>query len=378
MAIVLLLIKRDWNGDFQLSTSRVPVNELRPGERVQSIYLLDDFQLRPRKDGGNFMTLVLRDATGKVTGVMWDNFLPLTNGTVKPNDYVQVLGDVLVHQNQMQIRVAKLEKVADSDVSPSDFLPVSPIPIEQLEKDFWQLVDTIKDEELNKLVRSIFEIPRFWKKFRQAPSAVSMHQAYLGGLIEHTVGVTKNALKIAKNYPSANVDIILAGALLHDIGKTVEFSFDKKIAYTDMGRLIGHIPIGFAMIEFQAARLQNLSPNKKALVQHIVLSHHGYLEFGSPKQPHTVEALIVHHADQLDAQLSNCLEQSRNMTSSAKWEYRPMFERYMFAGSLDDLEAVELLHELGYSLGGYCTKKKSGTEEENASDLLNGLLPPEA
>ncbi len=357
--------------------AHLDIVNLRPGDFVDSIYLLEDFQIRPRRDGGSFLTMVLRDATGKITGIMWENFGTFRSGAIRESDYVRVTGEVLTHQNQLQIRVSKVEKVSDDAVNPEDFLPVTPYPIEELEKEFWRFVAEIQDTEVESLVRSMFGKPRFWSKFRRAPSAVTMHQAYLGGLLEHTVGVTRNALRIAENYPTANRDLVLAGALLHDIGKTIEFCYDKKIAYTDIGRLIGHIPMGYAMIEYEAARLRTLSPRKKVLIQHIVLSHHGYLEFGSPKQPLTVEALIVHHADQLDAQLSTCLESAQRSGANLKWEYHPMFERFMYTGSVDALDALELLREMGYAMGTPARVRRDAEEEGTVPDLLRGMLSDE-
>ncbi len=350
---------------------RVAVMNLRSGDRVDGVYLLDNYQIRPRKDGGSFLTMVLRDATGKITGVMWDNFDQFVNKAIRENDYIKIQGDVRSHQNQLQIHVSKVEKVPDETIDPEEFLPVTPYSIEQLESEFWALVREIRDADVQQLLQAIFGKPKLWKQFKRAPSAVAMHQAYLGGLLEHTVMVAKNALRIAENYPAVNKDILLAGALLHDIGKTLEFSYDKKIAYTDMGRLIGHIPMGYAMIEYEAARLGSLPAQKKVLIQHIVLSHHGYLEFGSPKQPHTLEAIIVHHADQLDAQISNFLEPRAGASSSSKWEYSPMFERVMYSGTHEDLEVTELLRALGYSLGLQGKKKDDRAELQPTEDLFS-------
>lgn len=357
------------------ASAHVRISDMRPGDHIEGVYLLQDFQIRPRKDGGNYLTMVLCDSSGKITGVMWDNFGPLRNGTIQVNDYVRVSADVQTHQNQLQLRVIKAEKVPDESVNPEEFLPVTPHNIEELARSFWNLVGEIEDPDLQKLVRAIFEKPRFWNMFKRAPSAVTMHQAYLGGLLEHTVMVAKNALRLAENYPDADRSLLITGALLHDIGKTLEFTYDKRIGYTDMGRLIGHIPMAYAMIEYEAARLGAPPVTKKVLVQHIVLSHHGLLEYGSPKQPQTLEALIVHHADQLDAQLSNYLEALQNPQSAAKWEYRPMFERHMYAGSYDELEVTELLRALGYTIRPPSPKRER-LETKTQEDLLNEIFPP--
>lgn len=357
----------------------IPVAELKSGARVESCYLLQNYQVRPKKDGSSFVTLVLKDASGKITGIMWDNFELLTAGFIKENDYVEVAGDVLTYQSQLQFKVNRISRVDDSEVNPASFLPVSPVPLAELEKSFHETVARITDPDLTKLVGAVFGNPVFWDRFRRAPSAVSMHQAYIGGLLEHTLCVVKNALKIADNYPATNRSLLITGGLLHDIGKTVEYVFDKKIAYSDMGRLIGHISIAHAMVELECSRIPDFPLGKKVLVQHIMLSHHGYLEFGSPKRPKTLEALILHHADQLDAQLSNYLDYvaaaARNGT---RWEFSSMFDRYMF-GAGDQVEGSELMRELSYHPHSPRDDGNALSELENAvpsNDLL-GAVPEE-
>ena len=316
----------------------IRIADLQSGTKVEAVFLLHNFQQRPKKDGNNFLTMALKDASGKITGIMWDNFAAVTSGGIKENDFVEVTGEVLTYNNQLQFKVSKLVKVSDSEVDAAFFLPVCPIPIPQLEKELQGRIEEITDADYKSLVKSVFDQPVFMEKFRRAPSAVSMHQAYLGGLMEHTLCVVRNALKMADNYPSANRSMLIAGGLLHDIGKIVEFSYEKKIAYSDAGRLLGHISIGNAMVECHCARLE-FPMAKKVLIQHMILSHHGVMEYGSPKCPATLEALILHHADLLDAQLSNFMEFATNAArTGTRWEYNNMFERHMFGGSeiLDD------------------------------------------
>ena len=353
----------------------VNIAELRSGTKVEACYLLQNFQTRPKKDGSNFVTLALKDASGKITGIMWDNFDHLSQGLIKDNDFVTVQAEVLTYNNQLQLRVAKICKVSDSEVDAAHFLPTCSVPLEDLERQLDEMIARIKDSDLRILVQAIFSKPAFRERFRRAPSAVSMHQAYIGGLMEHTICVTLNALRIAENYPAANKSLVVAAALLHDVGKTVEFSFEKKIAYTDVGRLIGHIAIGHAMVELECATMPEFPLAKKVLLQHVMLSHHGLLEYGSPKRPKTLEALIVHHADQLDAHLSNFLEYSANASKSGvRWEFSNMFDRYMF-GNGCEVEGCDLMREVTYASHAHSVRDESPAESLRNAVPSDELFP---
>ncbi|MBX7245854.1 MAG: HD domain-containing protein [Candidatus Sumerlaeaceae bacterium] len=353
------------------------ISELKSGTKVEACYLLQNFQVRPKKDGGNFVTLVLRDATGKLTGVMWDNFDSLTAGLIKENDFVEVAGDVLTYNGQLQFKATRVTKVPDDEVDGSYFMPRTQVPMAELEATLADLRGQIKDADYKLLIDTIFASSEFMDRFRRAPSAVSMHQAFLGGLFEHTLCVVKNALKIADNYPQANRSLLICAGLLHDIGKTVEFSYEKKIVYCDVGRLLGHISIGNAMVEVQCSRLPNFPMGKKVLVQHMILSHHGFLEFGSPKLPQTLEALILHHADLIDAQLANFIENMYSgEESGARWEYSNMLERQIYRNTTTEIEGSELMRLLSYGTG----RPRSVPSPEDyaravpADDLLQGAV----
>jgi 3'-5' exoribonuclease len=336
-------------GGKPVTLKYVPVNELQSGTRVVAVYLLQNPQVRNRKDGGSYASMMLRDATGWVPAVMWDGFDALATGQIKENDFVEVSGEVLTYNGQLQVKAGRIKKVRDEDVDETRFLPVSPFSVEEMERDLAALIAQITDPDLHRLVTAIFANEEFMSRFRRAPSAVSMHQAYLGGLLEHTLCVVKNALKIADNYPQANRSLLIAAGLLHDLGKTMEFVYDKKIAYSDVGRLLGHISMGNALVEVQCSKMPGFPPAKKVLVQHIILSHHGMLEFGSPKRPKTLEAIILHHADLIDAQISNYQEAlAHAMRTGSRWEYSAMFERYLMLAEDDDVEGSELMRQLVY------------------------------
>lgn len=324
-----------------------PISDLEAGTRIEACYLLHNFQLRPKKDGTHFATMVLRDATGKINCIMWENFELLATGAIQENNFIEVTGEVLLYNGQLQMKASRVRKIRDDEVDGSKFLPLSPVPATRLEKDLADLIARIEDPDLKQLVEAIHANPEFAERFRRAPSAVSMHQAYLAGLWEHTICVVRNALAIAANYPRANKSMLIAAGLLHDIGKTMEFVYDKKIAYSDVGRLLGHISMGNCMVELACSRIPNFPTAKKVLLQHIILSHHGLLEYGSPRRPKTLEAMILHHADLIDAQLSNYLECSANAQKSGmKWEYSNMFERYIMLDTSGDIEGSSLLYPM--------------------------------
>lgn len=352
----------------------IPICDLQAGSKVMVVYLLGNFQIRPKKDGSSYVTMVLRDATGKITGVMWDNFTSVTSGAIKENDYVEVGGEVNLYNGQPQMRVHRISSVDDSEVDTTFFLPRSPRCAEDMDAEIAELITQVQDPDYRRVLECVFSNDTFWQKFRIAPSAVSMHQAYLGGLIDHTLCVTKNTLKMAENYPAANRDLLITGALLHDIGKVIEFSFDRKIAYTDAGRLLGHISIGNAMIEVHCHNLPNFPVQKKILLQHMILSHHGTLEYGSPRCPATLEALILHHADILDAQLSNFNEYAEHAgRTGVRWEYSNMFERHMFGGS-EIIDEGNAAHVLSCSLHDHFMKMRRQLDEAPTAEEL---LEPE-
>lgn len=319
-----------------MSYQYIAIEDLQPGTKVIVVYLLANFQIRPKKDGSSYVTMVLKDATGKITGVMWDNFTSVTSGAVKENDYVEVGAEVNLYNGQPQLRVHRITSVDDALVDTAFFLPRSPRDGAEMNDELNGFIAQVQDPDYRQLLENVFSNDHFRTKFCAAPSAVSMHQAYLGGLIDHTLCVTKNALKMADNYPAANRDLLITGALLHDMGKVIEFSYDRKLAYSDAGRLLGHISIGNAMIEVQCHCLPDFPLKKKILLQHMILSHHGTMEFGSPKCPATLEALILHHADLLDAQLSNYMEFTESAEKTGtRWEFSRMFERHMLGGNVD-------------------------------------------
>ncbi len=325
-----------------------PIESLEPSQNVQAVYQLMNFQVRPKKDGGQFVSMLLRDSTGRISGMLWDNIEGFQTGKYADNDYLEVTGSAQLYKEQLQLRVTRVRKVSESEVDSSRFLPVSPRDLTQMREEFKQRVAEIADTDYRQIVESVFGNKEYMDSFEKSAAGVMMHHAYIHGLLEHTLGVASVALKIADNYPQVDRSLLLAAALLHDVGKVLEYSSDRSIVITDAGRLLGHISMGNALIEKHCTHFPDIPADKKVLLQHCLLSHHGEFEFGSPKRPKLPEALILHVADLIDAQLTAYYTLANSSGKGrAKWSTMamlPMFDHPMFfMGDEDSIEGADQL-----------------------------------
>jgi 3'-5' exoribonuclease len=250
---------------------------------------------------GSYILMVLSDKSGEINSVFW-NYEPEITGYLKSGDFLKVRGITVIHNTRVQLRVDKLTKIDESDVEVEDFIPQGTVDPDLLEQEIRDLLDTLKDEDHKKLASLFFDDPEFMKKFKIAPAAMNWHHSYAGGLMEHSLNVARICEYIQKIYPIAVRDTLILGALLHDIGKIHELSSGPAFEYTDPGRLIGHISMGYSMFETAVSKMDEIPRDLKFKISHIILSHHGVPEFGSPKRPKTMEAMIVRCADDLDAQ----------------------------------------------------------------------------
>jgi 3'-5' exoribonuclease len=283
--------------------------------------------------------------------VQWDNLQAYETGQIKDEAFVEVSGEITEYNGALQVRITRITPLPDQAVDPLWFLPACPRPIEDMVKELNQAIADVKDPHLSALLDSVFAPGEFRTAFERAPAAASIHHAYIGGLLEHTLSVRRNALNMAKNYEGVNLDLLSAGALLHDIGKTAEYSYDRKIGKTDAGELLHHIPMGVAAIEVHASRIPWFPASLKTHLQHLVVSHHGQLEFSSPSAPRTLEAIILHHADMLDAEVASLFEARKAAaTNGNRWDIVRMFDRRMFLATgessevLSGAEAVGMMH----------------------------------
>ncbi len=270
-------------------------------DELRGTYLLRRVELKKARNGKDYLDLEIGDASGALPAKMWDA-TPDLYRTLTGVDFVEVTGKIEVFQERKQVKLTVL-RPAEGRIDPRDFLPRSPFdPNERLAR-LRAIVATMASAPLRRLIASFLDDERFLARFLEAPAAVSNHHAYLGGLLEHIVSLAEACLTTCEAYPALDRDLLIAGAFFHDIGKVEELTVARAFEYSDRGRLIGHIVTGVLWIEERARAIPGFPPDTLDQLKHLVLSHHGELEWGSPVVPLTAEAIALHALDNLDAKL---------------------------------------------------------------------------
>ncbi len=284
------------------------IETLREGERINEIYLCKMKQSALTKAGKPYDNLVLQDKTGTLDAKIWD---PGSVGIDEFDalDYVAVTGDITSFQGNLQLSVKRARKVAEGEYDPKDYLPVSEKNVDEMYTELCTLIQGVGNPYLNRLLKSFFvEDTEFVKRFKFHSAAKSVHHGFVGGLLEHTLGVTKNCEYFAKAYPFLNHDLLVSAAIFHDIGKLEELSVFPENDYTDEGQLLGHIMIGAEMVGERIRTIEGFPTRLGNELKHCILAHHGELEFGSPKKPALAEALALSFADNMDAKMETIRE----------------------------------------------------------------------
>ena len=313
------------------------VEDIREKQPVEGLYLVRDKNNGITKNGKPYIALNLSDKTGLIKARVWDNAEKLDPG-FDQGDVACLKGFSVLYQGEMQLNIHAINRVGADDADPRDFLATSPLDPEQGFADIQAHIASVDDPHLHRLLELIFEDERIAAAFKQAPAAKSIHHDCLGGLIEHTLSVTRVAAMLAGHYDTVNRDLLLAGAMLHDIGKIYELSFERGFDYTDEGRLIGHIVLGMELISDTIKLVPDFPAQKALLIKHMILSHHGQLEFGSPKRPKTPEALLLSYADDMDAKMFDFTQFiNKEQRPETNWTgYHRLFNRYLYTGALDE------------------------------------------
>jgi len=298
------------------------INEINPGETIDDIYIVKDPILRSTTRGDLYIAMFLQDRTGQVNGRMWQATEAIYKALPKPG-FVHIQGRSELYQNNLQVIINNVSSVDTSDVSIDDFLAQTDKDTMQMFDDIKKIVNQVEHPQLKALVGAFLADTELMDKFRTAPAAIKMHHNYIGGLLEHTHNMLRVATAILPLYPDINADMVLAGIFLHDIGKTEELSYDMAFSYTDSGQLIGHISKSLVMINQKADTLRSKGTKiDQAIldaVGHIILSHHGQYEFGSPKLPATAEAFMVYYIDDLDAKMNQVTTLIESDISDSNW-----------------------------------------------------------
>ena len=295
---------------------------------ITSSFVVVSKQVKPKKTGEPYLALILGDRTGQVEAKMWDNVEDAIDA-FEQDDFLKVKGLLNKYKNRFQITVHRLRRLGDSEIDFSDYLPKTTKDIGDLWQTLAAFVASFRNPHLKALVEAFMADPEIAEAYRNAPAAKTLHHAYIGGLLDHVVSLCRSCDLMCQNYPQINRDLLLTGAFLHDIGKIHELTYNRSFSYTTRGQLLGHMIIELEMLQAKLAGIPGFPPELKILVEHLIISHHGHYEYGSPKLPMFPEALMLHYLDDLDSKMEAMRAQfEREADLDTAWtSYNPSLAR---------------------------------------------------
>ncbi len=343
-------------------------NSIKEKEKISDLFLVTKKDLALSKAGKQYLNMRVMDRSGEIEARVWDNVEEISENFIK-GDVVMVSGYAVSYQGRIQLNINSIKSVDPSSFSLSDFLPSTEYDPEEMMSELDAVIAGIGNKDIKVLLESVFLDEEVRGRFKRAPAAKGMHHPYLGGLLEHVVSLCRIADPVCSNYNGVNRDLVIAGLILHDIGKINELSYDSAFEYTDEGRLIGHITMGVDLIDAKIRKLPCFPQRLAVLIKHIILSHHGVLEFGSPKRPKTVEALIVSFLDDLDAKVNAMTTIKASSDGDENWSgYQRMFERFIYKGD----NFLEAEGDVGLSeQKDKAARTEQGGEEEEELELFS-------
>lgn len=317
------------------------IEELREGDRIDEKFLVKSARLSETRAGKPYLILTVMDKSGELAGPVWDNAERIQE-ICQPGECIHLKGSVQSYRDKLQLKVDEVAPVAREEIDLADFLQATIHDRSRMAEDLQLLVRSVANPFLRKLLNRFFGKGEIWERFQEAPAAKGIHHAYLGGLLEHSLSMARVAEMLAGHYQGVDRSLLIAGALLHDLGKIEELSMENGVIdYTARGRLKGHLVIGSEMVGRAAAHIADFPEELLESLQHLILSHHGRQEYGSPTVPMTVEAFVLNYIDELDSKM-NVLEQLRRKMNSTElsWsEYQRSLERYLYLNALQDEKA---------------------------------------
>lgn len=302
------------------------IKDYKEGDRISDIYLCKHKQSAVTKNGKPYDNVILQDKTGTLDAKIWD---PHSAGIEEFDslDYIEVYGDVNNFQGALQVNVKRVRCCREVEYDPADYLPVSSKDIDTMKKELLGFIDSIQNHYLKTLLQALFiKDEKFMKAFSQSSAAKTVHHGFVGGLLEHTLSVTKMCNFYCTQYPLLNRDLLLSAALCHDIGKTQEISPFPQNDYTDDGQFLGHIVIGVELVGEKIRDIEGFPKILASELKHCILSHHGEYEFGSPKKPAIMEAMALYFADNTDAKMQTFTELFNKTTETGWLGYNRLFE----------------------------------------------------
>lgn len=302
------------------------IKELKDGDRVFDIYLCKHKVSAVTKNGKPYDSVILQDKTGTVDAKIWD---PNSAGIAEFDalDYIEVYGDVTSFQGALQVNVKRIRKCQEGEFNPADYLPVSKYDIGEMFTELLEYVNKVENPYLKQLLEAFFvKDEKFIKAFQQSSAAKTVHHSFVGGLLQHTLCVTRLCDYYCRAYPLLNKDLLITSAICHDMGKTKEISLFPENDYTDDGQFLGHIVIGVEMVGEKIRQIPNFPPILANELKHCILSHHGEYEYGSPKKPAIMEAVALNFADNTDAKMQTFTELMENTTETGWLGFNRLFD----------------------------------------------------
>jgi 3'-5' exoribonuclease len=269
---------------------------------VTSTFVVVAKQIKPKKTGEPYLALTLGDRSGQLEAKMWDNVEEVLQA-FEQDDFLKIKGLINKYKQRFQLTIHKLRKLGDSEIEFADYLPKTTKDIDELWRTLSDFVSGFQNQYLKALVQAFMADPEIAAAYRNAPAAKTLHHAYIGGLLDHVVSLFLSCDLISRNYPQINRDLLLTGAFLHDIGKIHELTYNRSFSYTTKGQLLGHMIIELEMLQAKLTQVPGFPEELKTLVEHLIISHHGRYDFGSPKLPMFPEALMLHYLDDLDSKM---------------------------------------------------------------------------
>ena len=295
---------------------------------ITSSFVVVSKQVKSKKSGEPYLALTLGDRSGHIEGKMWDNVADALTA-FEQEDFIKVKGLLNKYNNRFQLTIHKIRRLGESEVDFADYLPKTTKDIGELWRRLAAMVATFQNPHLKGLVEAFMADPEIAEAYRTAPAAKSLHHAFIGGLLDHVVSLFKSCDLVCRNYPQLNRDLLLTGVFLHDIGKIHELTYNRSFSYSTRGQLLGHMIIELEMLQGKLAQFSDFPPELKILLEHLIISHHGQYEFGSPKLPMFPEALVLHYLDDLDSKLESMRAQfDRDGATDEGWAgYNPALAR---------------------------------------------------
>jgi 3'-5' exoribonuclease len=309
---------------------KIFIRDFTPNQTISTTFLVKSKELRNKKTGGQFALITLSDKTGDIIGQWWDNFED-TIDAFDRDDIVFARGLVTVYRNHLQLSIHRMRPCQEREYNLSDYFPTTKYDVDGMFAELMAIIGEFKNEYLRSLLQNIFADENTARKFKKAPAAKTMHHPYLGGLLEHSLSLVKLCRKVGAHYDGIDIDLLQTGAVLHDFGKIDELAYDRAFGYTDDGQMIGHLVMETIMVADHIKQIPDFPDELRRHLLHMLLTHHGKLEYGSPKLPSTPEALMLAYLDDLDSKVEAMMRLIAEPQVEGDWtRISAMFERPIY------------------------------------------------